>query len=145
MSDEEFLTSIKRNYLLLKIKLYFIYLFILFCGDGVSRLSAGVDHPVLGHQILLTGDNTRSIRRAWSYPPAGLRLGRDHYGNQRRNSLYKTLLFFHEFFCSGRNPHPGQLGKGRGVTAGKPMQFLSQFNSQPGVILTKFCEQQLDL
>lgn len=114
----------------------------------MSRLSAGVDHPVLGHQILLTGDNARSIRTAWSYPPAGLRLGRDHYGDQRRSSLYKTpffFFFFHEFFCSGRNPHPGQLGEGRGVTAGKPMQFLSRFNRQPGVILAKFCEQQLDL
>lgn len=55
------------------------------------------------------------------------------------------FFFFHEFFCSGRNPHPGQLGEGRGVTAGKPVQFLSRFNRQPGVILAKFCEQQLDL
>lgn len=76
----------------------------------MSRLSAGVDHPVLGHQILLTGDNARSIRTAWSYPPAGLRLGRDHYGDQRRSSLYKTLFFF--FFFMSFSVQAGILTQG---------------------------------
>lgn len=77
--------------------------------------------------------------------PAGLRLGRDHCGDQRRSSLYKTP-FFDEFLCSGRNPHPGQLGEGGGGDCREAHAIsLSQFNRQPGVILAKFCEQQLDL
>lgn len=138
MSDEEFLTKIKLNYLLLKIELYPLQAFS-WCQSACSGT--------------LLEDNTTNIRTACCNP-SGSRIGKGALEWPEEKQFLKYSFFFFSFevqkvlgeeFSLRGGGSLGSCGGHGGLLRGSPRSFSPGFNRQPGFIVAKFCEQPVDL
>lgn len=134
MSDEDFLTNIKLNYLLLKIELYPLQV-VSWCQSACSGT--------------FLGNNTTKIKTARCNPSARIGKGALEWPEEKQFLKYSFLFFWR---CSSvrtgiLTPGGGlwNCGGHRELLRGKPTQFFSRFNRQPGFIVAKFCEQAVDL